>query len=226
MTGIFDSGRGGLTALSRLRELKPLENIIYFGDKENAPYGNKTPKEILALTESGIERLVRLGCQRVLIACCTASTVHGKLREDLKNVSLPIIRSGAKAAWAVSDFGRVGVISTEATYRSLAFVKALEEIDGGIQVVSSYSSALVKMIEDGVDDGNIDSEGEEFLKKILSPFSEGRVDTLILGCTHFTHLKNSIEKITGIPTVSPSFVGAEAMAEMITSEEDGTTVFI
>ena len=90
MIGVLDSGRGGLVAYKELRRLMPRVDITYLADRKNAPYGNKNPSEILRLTECGIRRLCDVGCEMVLIACCTASSLHEMLPEELRNISIPI----------------------------------------------------------------------------------------------------------------------------------------
>ena len=98
MIGIFDSGVGGLTALAELRRLLPNADMIYLADRENAPYGNKSEEQILAAAEGCIKRLTEAGADKILIACCTASTLHHRLSESARRISTPIILPAARAA--------------------------------------------------------------------------------------------------------------------------------
>ena len=95
MIGIFDSGVGGFSAYRTVRRMLPRENILYLADRKNAPYGTKSKDEILSFTKNNIKRLSAMGAERILIACCTASSVYDLLSEEEKEISLPIIRPAA-----------------------------------------------------------------------------------------------------------------------------------
>ena len=225
MTGIFDSGKGGLAALNELRRLCPSENIIFLADRENAPYGPKSVKQIESIVKANIKRLICLGADKVLMACCTASTVFDSLPTELKDKCIEIISPSAAEA-AKRSLGTVGVISTEATYKSLAFPRAITAFNPKLTVVSAYSAEMVELVECGCRDGEVGATEEKIIKNALAPIMDSRADVLILGCTHFTHLKKKIEEIAGIPTVSPALVGAELAATKICGKEEGKTVFI
>ena len=122
MIGILDSGAGGLFALAELRRLSPDADIAFFADVKNAPYGNKTRELLTELVRNGIDRLEAFGCDRILMACCTASTVHGLLPRRQKALSVPIISPTAREAVSISKNKKIGVLSTEATRKSRAFV--------------------------------------------------------------------------------------------------------
>lgn len=225
MTGIFDSGVGGLTALYELRRLCPKEDIIYLADRENAPYGNKSHEKIKEITKANIEKLTLAGAERVLIACCTASTVYEDLPPCMRQVSVPIIDPAAKKAAHISDSGKIGVISTDATRRSGAFVSAIKKYSEKALVVSFGSPALVSLVEGGCRDENIKAEEKIIVERELSPFLSSGIDVLILGCTHFTHIARTAEEILGIRTVSASVEGAAVMAKSIAAVGDGRTIF-
>ena len=225
MTGIFDSGAGGLTALSELRRLCPMEDIVFLADRKNAPYGIRSSENIKRISEENIRRLLSHGADRVLIACCTASTVFCDLPEDIKERCIEIITPAAKAA-AEACRERIGVISTEATYKSMAFPRAISAYRSDISVTAHHSAELVELVEGGCRDGNASFEDISFIRSCLGEILCAAPEVLILGCTHFTHIKNIIEEITGIPTVSPSLIGAELAARQITRCESGETTFI
>lgn len=123
MIGIFDSGVGGLASFSELRRLLPLADIAYLADRKNAPYGTKKKDVLKRLVCEDIELLRRLGCNKILIACCTASTVHRELPEESRRISFPIIKQTANAA---AGYRSVAVIATEHTVRSHAFSKEIK----------------------------------------------------------------------------------------------------
>ena len=226
MTGVFDSGRGGLYALSHLRRLKPMEDIIFFADEANAPYGTKSESELTELVSADIERLLSAGARRVLIACCTASTVYERLDARLRELSLPIIEPTAERAVKSSRSHRIGVLSTEATKRSLAFVRAVKKFCPEAEVLSVSAPELVSLAEGGAEDGALTAKEKKIIEKTISPVKDFGADTLILGCTHFAYFEREIENILGVEIVNSAKVGAEEMAKITSGEGVGATVYI
>lgn len=231
MIGIFDSGRGGEVALGEFRKLMPKEDVIFLADRGNAPYGTKTEEELIALAERNIKRLASLGCRRVLIACCTASTVYRRLCSEAKRISIPIIRPVADEAVHLTKRGRIGVIATEATVRSRAFSRAL----AGIEVLEVAAGRLVSEVECGACDGNVSPSLSEYLTEVLRPIAEFGPDVLILGCTHFPRLDKTVsgimQSLTGeiITTVSSAKTGALALYRVLCKHpvsESGSVVYI
>ncbi|MBR7117129.1 MAG: aspartate/glutamate racemase family protein [Clostridia bacterium] len=190
MIGVFDSGLGGENVIRAIRSRSDAADLVFFADRANAPYGTKSESELIRLTESSIERLVSAGCKKILIACCTASTVHPLIRRELADLSIPIIAPTARDALSATGNGKIAVIATDATVRSHAFRRAL----GSGCTIEIAASRLVDEIEAGASDGNIDSELKNYLYTILSPLGNTDTDTLVLGCTHFVRLRGEIEK--------------------------------
>jgi glutamate racemase len=178
MIGVFDSGVGGLTAFYRLRELKPDADLCYLADRENAPYGTKSEEHILSLVRRDIERLGDAGVDEgILIACCTASTVYDSLTYAERSICLPIIKLAAERAIRLSASGRIGVISTEATHRSGAFVKEINK--SGKEAISLPMQRLVSLVEGGASDGRITPLQKQIIKEELSPLFFSDIDVLI-----------------------------------------------
>ena len=140
MVGIFDSGKGGAAALGEFRRMRPLCDAAFLADTDNAPYGNKSHGELVRLVSDDIERLLELGVSRVLMACCTASTVYGDLSEKCRELSIPIINPSAKLACRLSASGRIGVLSTERTMKSGCFVDAIRKNVASAKVISAMRS--------------------------------------------------------------------------------------
>jgi glutamate racemase len=224
--GIFDSGVGGLTALAELRKLLPDTDMIYLADRDNAPYGTKSDGQILAAAESCIKRLSSAGAYRILIACCTASTLHSRLCDASRAVTTPIILPAADAAIRVSH-GHIAVIATDATVRSRAFSQAILS-RSDCEVSEHPAQKLVTMVESGASDkAQLNDEQKSILSLILSPVKESRADTLILGCTHFAHLTGHIAAmLPGINLISPSREGALELAKSTVDRGRGRTVFL
>lgn len=212
MVGIFDSGAGGEETLSEFRKMRPDADVCFFADRENAPYGTKSRAELDYLVERGLGKIKDFGASRILIACCTASTVFDGLPSELRKISIPIIDKTAQAAILLSQGKRIGVISTEATYNSGAFVKALRGLCGCAYVLPAYSGELVSLAEAGYSDENLGSEHLDAIRRALVPLAGRDLDTVILGCTHFSRFEKTVEKILGVRTVNSARVGAMALA--------------
>ena len=213
MLGLFDSGSGGLNTVRYVKELSDDVDLVYLIDRENAPYGIKTEKELIAITKANIDRLTDMGARRVLIACCTASTVYQELGEKYKKIALPIIDAVAKRAKKATRIGRIGVIATNRTVKSHAFKEALR----GCTVTELATPELVRLIDNGLSDECIDTEGERMIEDMIRPVLDARIDTLILGCTHFPSLIRTVSKIAsryGVESVIDSArVGAEILVD-------------
>ena len=213
MLGLFDSGSGGLNTVRYVKELSDDVDLVYLIDRGNAPYGIKTKKELIAITKANIDRLTDMGARRVLIACCTASTVYQELGEKYKKIALPIIDAVAKRAKKATRIGRIGVIATSRTVRSHAFKTALS----GCAVTELATPELVRLIDNGLSDECADTETERMLEDMIRPVLDARIDTLILGCTHFPSLIRTVSKIAsryGVESVIDSArVGAEILVD-------------
>ena len=215
MLGLFDSGTGGLNTVRYLKETDDDRNLIYLIDRNNAPYGIKSEKELVEITKNNIKSLTGMGCRRVLIACCTASTVHSLLPSEQKTASIPIINAVANEAERQSERKRIGVIATERTVSSHAFKESLRNC----YVKELALSSLVNMIDDGLSDNTATKKDEDMLEDMLKPVLTSDVDTLILGCTHFPALTKTIGKITQkygrIRLIDSAKIGADILKERI-----------
>lgn len=208
MIGVFDSGLGGLCSLSELQKRMPEEDKIYLADRKNLPYGTKSEKELLPLIKRDISRLRDYGCRKILIACCTASTLYPSLSEEEQKVALPIIFPAARAAVGSK---KTAVIATERTVKSRAFSKALS-IFCDSAVTEIPAGELVILAESGEADGRLSKKGEETLLSVAKGVLTAEADTLILGCTHFSHFEKSLSEILpGVKIISAAREGAFAL---------------
>lgn len=225
MIGVFDSGVGGICAFRELRRLMPREDIVYLADRKNAPYGTKTKDEIIALTKADIKRLRTVGADKILIACCTASSVYNSLDEEEREISLPIIRPAAEKAARVAR--RIAVIATERTVASGAFSHELSRLTEAT-VGELACQRLVALVEGGCRDGRINAECEGEINRIAELVWTLGADTLILGCTHFSHLERELQKRCKVKTVSPAREGALALVKEIKNSrgENGRTIYM
>lgn len=209
MIGIFDSGVGGFNALCEVRASAPLADIVYLADAKNAPYGTKNEDEILTLVKRDIKILRNRGASLLLIACCTASTVYGRLSSEEQRICLPIISPAARVA---AKHRSVAVIATDATVRSRAFSRAIRAENPECRVTEIAAQPLVSFVEEGARDGRLSVECESFLCGLAQRIALSECEALVLGCTHFSHLEGELSsRLAGTRIISPAREGARAL---------------
>ncbi len=227
MLGVFDSGAGGLLAVREMRRLAPRVDICFLADRENAPYGTKTETELISLVKNDIEKLRRAGADKILMACCTASTIYEYLPEEMKKITCPIILPTARRAAKITESGNVGVIATRATVSSGAFRNALLRCEKCRNVYEFETQNLVSLVESGCTDESITESEFGIIERTLSPIAKKEIDTLILGCTHFPHIEKTISKcLPNVKTVSSAFEGAFEILKKQENCGEGKTVFL
>lgn len=192
---VVDSGMGGITVLRKLHALMPNENYIYFGDSANAPYGVKTRQEIKELTTEAVEGLMSRGAKAVVIACNTATSAAAEsLRAKYPGYIFVGLEPAIKPAALSSTLPRVLVMATPLTLREEKFTRLMESLENQAEFIKLPAPELVSFIEKG----EIDSpQVIDYLEKILEPYDSGRVDAVVLGCTHFPFVRGHIQKILG-----------------------------
>ncbi len=195
MIGIFDSGVGGLTVAKAIMEKIPGYDIIYFGDTAHTPYGTKSPETVMGYTVNNIEFLLSQGASVIVIACNTASSIA--TADVLERFDVPIfevITPAVKLAVSASEKFRFGVIGTRATITSGIYEKKIREIQPAAKIYSIACPLLVPLVEEGWLNK---PEAAMIVKKYLHPLKTRRIDTLILGCTHYPLLKKVIQRKAG-----------------------------
>lgn len=191
--GVFDSGIGGLTVLKELAHQFPHESFLYLGDTARLPYGSKSPQTIRKYSEQNILFLEKQDVKAIVIACNTASTQVPESEID----GLPIynvITPGAQRALQLSQSKRIGVLGTRATINSQAYTHKIHEFDSQAHVYDQACPLFVPLAEEGWDS---DPVTNLIVFRYLSPLLQNNIDTLVLGCTHYPILKNSISRVTG-----------------------------
>lgn len=209
--GIFDSGVGGLTVFREIRKTFPHEDIIYFGDTARVPYGPKSKNTVIEYSIQNARFLMQCGAKIIVIACNTSSAVAiEKLSEILPIPVIGVITPGAIAAVNSSESGRIGVIGTDGTIHSKAYPKAISDISSKTIVFSQACPLFVSLAEEGWEDHQVtEIIAKEYLAEILLQ----KIDTLVLGCTHYPILKNTLEKVVG-PQIK-LVDSAEAIAQQL-----------
>ena len=219
--GIFDSGLGGLTAAKTLEALLPGENLIYFGDSRNAPYGTRPREELAALATANARFLRRFGCKAVLVACGTVSSnVMDVLRARFDGLPFfGVIDAACDRAAANSESGHIAVAATEATIRSGAFTRALLARRPDAEVFAKPCQSLVALAEQGHFSAD-DPLARAAVEAEFAPIRAEKPDVLLLACTHFPLFRDCIAAYMG-PEVTLLSVGEETARALKTSLEAG-----
>jgi len=193
--GVFDSGLGGLTVVKEIMSWLPGESVVYFGDTARIPYGTRSSETVTKYSIQCIRFLISQGIKMVVVACNTASSTSlGTVQKMFDIPIIGVIEPGAEGAVKATRNRRVGVIGTEGTIKSGAYVKAIHSRDESIKVFSTPCSLFVPIVEEGWSNTEI-----AFLtaKKYLSSMIEENIDTMVLGCTHYPLLMETIHKVAG-----------------------------
>ena len=193
--GIFDSGIGGLTVLQQVTRLLPREVLVYLGDTARSPYGTKSPEVVARYACENTDFLMARGLKMLVVACNTASAVAlDVLRERYELPVVGVIEPGAQEAVRRSTNRRIGVIGTEATIASGAYTQALRALDPNIEVYTRACPLFVPLVEEGWVDNEV---ARATIALYLGSLKHSGIDTLILGCTHYPLLKNSLAEFLG-----------------------------
>jgi glutamate racemase len=213
--GIFDSGIGGLTVLKEIIAKLPEENTIYLGDTARVPYGIRSPETVTRYSFENTRFLLSQEIKMLVVACNTAYAVS--LDAVKKEFPLPIIgvlEPGARAAVAATKTRKVGVIGTEATINSGAYEKAIKKLGGDIEVFSLPCPLFVPLVEEGWTENDV---AELVALKYLAGLKDKRIDTLVLGCTHYPLLKVVITKAmgSGITLIDSATETAREVADVL-----------
>jgi glutamate racemase len=193
--GIFDSGLGGLTVARALIDLLPDEQFVYFGDTGRFPYGPKPAEEVMKYSFEIADLLVERAVKMVVVACNSATAAAlDALRERLDVPVIGVIEPGVRAARDATRSGRVGVIGTVGTISSGAYQRAAAALDDPIMLTCAACPGFVEFVEAG----DVDSDQVHVLaERLLAPVITARVDTLVLGCTHYPLLSRTIGDVMG-----------------------------
>ncbi len=193
--GIFDSGVGGLTVAKRVFRLLPKEDVIYFGDTARYPYGPRSKEIVKKFSIQNINFLLSQKVKFIVVACNTASALAlDDLEEYYKIPIIGVIWPGAFASVKATKNGKIGVIGTLGTISSGAYQRAIHEIDPQKKVYSVACPLFVALAEEGY---IIKRATYLIAKEYLEPLIKRKVDTLVLGCTHYPLLKRVISKVMG-----------------------------
>lgn len=236
--GVFDSGVGGLTVLSALRDRLPRESLVYLGDTARLPYGTKSAAAVSHYAVQAARALVATGIKALVVADNTSSA-HALETLRTQFPGLPVIgvvEPGATAAGHASAAGRIAVIATESTVQAGTYPRAILHSRPGATVTSLACPLFVPMVEEGMVDGPI---AEQIVRHYLAPLfldppPDRRCDCLLLGCTHFPALEPLLRRVLGpdVAIVDSATTTASAVEDLLshrrlaTPAEAGSSRFL
>lgn len=217
--GVFDSGFGGLTVAKGIMNHLTNEKIIYFGDTARVPYGSKSKETVIKYSNQIIRFLLTKDVKAIVIACGTASATA--LEAVRKNFDLPIIgivEPAALSAVKETNNKRIGIIATEGTVRSKSYDNVIQTEVKDINVFSTPCPLFVPLVEEGWVDDEVTTI---VAKRYLKEFADKNIDTLVLGCTHYPLLTETIGKIMGpnVKLINPANETALVLEKLLKSKD-------
>lgn len=192
--GVFDSGLGGLTVVKQMQAILPAERLVYVGDTARVPYGTKSPQTVRRYALQIASFLQTKQVKAIVVACNTASAAALPALRRLPVPVIGVIDPGARAAVRASRSGRIGVIGTPSTIASGAYRRFIQRLSPRANVTEIACPLFVPLVEEGRVSGDI---VRRIAKAYLAPFKRRRIDTLVLGCTHYPLLKGALASVVG-----------------------------
>ena len=193
MIGIFDSGVGGLSVFREIRKLLPEEKYAYFSDNAHCPYGEKSKEYITDRARHITEFLIGQGADIIVVACNTATAVAIKtLREDYPHIRFIGMEPAIKPAAAITKTGVVGVLATAGTLKADKYRDTKGRHAEDVTVVEHIGQGFVELVESGITTG---PKAESIVMESLEPLLDAGADTIVLGCTHYPFLAETISKV-------------------------------
>ena len=202
--GIFDSGVGGLSVWREIARQLPNENTIYFADQAHIPYGPRSLEQIRRFSEAIARFLLARGCKQIVVACNTASAAAlAHLRATFSDTPFVGMEPAVKPAAETTRTRVVGVLATPATFQGALFASVVERFANGVQLINQVCPGLVEQIEAG----RLDTpETQTMLRGFLQPILDADADAIVLACTHYPFVIESIRRIAGpgVDVIDPS----------------------
>lgn len=197
MIGIFDSGAGGLSVVREIRKLLPDERYIYYSDNANCPYGEKSRDFITERARTITRFLIEKGAEVIVVACNTATAASiTTLREEFP-IEFIGMEPAVKPAAARTRTGVVGVLATAGTLKATKYIDTREKWARNVTIAENIGKGFVELVEKGIVSG---PEAEEVVGRSLIPILDQGADTIVLGCTHYPFLSDTILKVAATHT--------------------------
>lgn len=217
--GIFDSGFGGLTVARQIMQRMPSESIIYLGDTARLPYGTKSPHTVIRYAEACSKILTMRGIKLLVVACNTASAHAIPTLQATNDIPvIGVVHPGAQTAVQATSNKRIGVIGTQGTIKSGVYTEAIHSIAPDAEVFSKACPLFVPLAEEGWTTGDVPARIAE---TYISTLMKDDIDTLVLGCTHYPLLTETIQNAVGerVTLVDSAIATARAVEEVLSGME-------
>ena len=218
MIGIFDSGTGGLSVFREVRKLLPEDQYIYYSDNANCPYGEKSKEYITDRAREISSFLISQGADIIVVACNTATAAAiSSLRNEFP-ISFIGMEPAVKPAAQKTRTGVVGVLATAGTLKASKYIDTREKWAQDVKIVEHIGQGFVELVENGILTG---PEAEQVVERSVRPLIEAGADTIVLGCTHYPFLSDTIMKVAGRPItlIDPAPAVARHLLEVM--EQNG-----
>lgn len=222
MIGIFDSGVGGLSVFREIRKVLPGQKYIYYSDNAHCPYGDKSREYIIGRAREITEFLINKGAEIIIVACNTATAAAIETLRKEYDVPFIGMEPAVKPAALNTRSGVIGVLATAGTLNGSKYLKTRDRFSEGIKVVEHVGKGFVELVENGTLAG---TESEATVMASLSPLLEAGADIIVLGCTHYPFLMDTIRKVADaygrpdIKVIDPAPAVAKHLMEVM--EERG-----
>lgn len=213
--GVFDSGLGGLTCVKEIMEIMPDEPIVYFGDTGRVPYGSKSNETIIKYVKSDIHFLHTFDLKMIVVACGTASAIALPVLRDEQSVPVfGVVDAASCEAVKSTKNNKIGIIGTAGSIRSGAYEAKIKELNPEIKTFARACPLFVPLVEEGYTKGDI---ARLIAEEYLCELKKAGVDTLILGCTHYPLLKETISEVMGknVTLIDPGKVTASYVKDYL-----------
>lgn len=226
LIGIFDSGFGGLNIMRGIVKELPEYNCVYLGDTARVPYGTRSKEVIYDFTKQAVDFLFSKDCELIVLACNTASSdALRRIQQEYLPIHYPnkkvlgVIIPAAEFAAEKTKNKKIGVMATEGTVSSESFIRELLKVDGNVKVYQNSCPLLVPIVEAGEHNSKIT---DIVLEKYLKPLVDSKIDTLILGCTHYGILESKIKRIVGknISVISEEKIVAKKLKDYLSKHNE------
>lgn len=193
--GVVDSGVGGISVLKELIALMPNENFFYFGDNKNAPYGTKTKEDVKNIMHNNARYLINKGVKAIVIACNTATGAAAKsLRSEYGDMPIIGIEPAIKPSAKYKEHSNVLVMATPLTLEQEKFLDLMDRFSEEVNIIPLPCPGLMELVEAGEISGE---RIDKYLKELFIPYVDTKIDSVVLGCTHYPHIKNAVIKALG-----------------------------
>ena len=216
--GVFDSGVGGLTVVREIMRQIPNERIVYFGDTARVPYGSKSKETVTRYSRQIIRFLKTQDVKAIVIACNTASAYAlDEIEQEMDIPTIGVVKPGARVALDATRNGKIGVIGTEATINSQIYERYIKEHDTNAEVIGKACPLFVPLVQEGLLN---DPVTDEIAMRYLSGLIDSGIDTLVLGCTHYPLIRETVGRVMGegVTLVNPAYETARELRGMLEAE--------